>query len=875
MNRLLTVVTLFAVAICSVKLPAQAQLRPYAVPSAILNGIYVQDYPINYHAKNQSVWFPGQGGFNFDQTITLEDFGISLPSFSYGIGGYFDTFIAGEFGFFFGATISADPFLSVHAGASLGTIDLDYPGDVFIDYPLPENIHPGGTIQIQTFFYPQRTAVMNVKGPRLDIKVDAGIDASIKAHLNAEAFSEDIVDIDLFKLVGLDDPTFNQTVNLVDTDVLGSLHGTIPIIPNIVTVDYKFPNLSGTSHFSGGSKLRAYVQDDFLTVTADITNAILSVFALPPLNGDFGNSDFGGSFHLLDTKAIAGVGVAQDIIFEPRPMVTLTTDDGQSVTVRAGDTATLRMPEFASLTIYPSISTNNHFSNDTGLTLTPTLDFDLIGIGAHGSVEGVDLGSFDWHPFHKRLTPDDPWFFEIGKPEFEIPTVNTVPGTKYVVQNPRLQQLLSMSAADFKVVQTSDQSKPITGQLVGSVGAGAMLQINGQDAAPVSVDPNGAFSTFIPRQYLTQPGTLTLQVVTHGVDLPITSNPVSLYVQPHPISSQSFVQFKATQPGGSVDFPDSPFLTAGAGPISLYAKTAPFVHTGVQVADIPEGTRFYYGGQSVDTTIVPTMTVDNRGQEPVYTTFYELKAVVPESLQVQGGAQDITIVGPGVNAPESAVATALVQNAQPTVSTFASMKKSCKHHDDDDDDDDHDGDDKVRRGVVIGTGFTKDSVVTWDGSPRKTNFISGTTLDVKLHGSDMDRSGPHAVGVTNPAPGGGSSNSFTWTVQPVSNPQLQVSHSLLRDKANNIVDIVKLQNSGLGTIQSISIDAVNMEKGGAARTPLSISPTTVVGTQPGGTNSVLVIFPADAAKSGMTVTLRIKLTADGQSITIKKDVVVP
>jgi hypothetical protein len=67
--------------------------------------------------------------------------------------------------------------------------------------------------------------------------------------------------------------------------------------------------------------------------------------------------------------------------------------------------------------------------------------------------------------------------------------------------------------------------------------------------------------------------------------------------------------------------------------------------------------------------------------------------------------------------------------------------------------------------TVNGTGFVSGSVVRWDGSPRQTTFVSPTQLTAQIPASDLVGGvGSSLVTVFNPTPGGGTSNSLSFTI---------------------------------------------------------------------------------------------------------------
>lgn len=65
---------------------------------------------------------------------------------------------------------------------------------------------------------------------------------------------------------------------------------------------------------------------------------------------------------------------------------------------------------------------------------------------------------------------------------------------------------------------------------------------------------------------------------------------------------------------------------------------------------------------------------------------------------------------------------------------------------------------------LTGSGFIAGSVVRWEGEDRPTTFVSATRLDATIGAADVADPAAVAVTVFNPAPGGGLSDSATFTV---------------------------------------------------------------------------------------------------------------
>lgn len=65
---------------------------------------------------------------------------------------------------------------------------------------------------------------------------------------------------------------------------------------------------------------------------------------------------------------------------------------------------------------------------------------------------------------------------------------------------------------------------------------------------------------------------------------------------------------------------------------------------------------------------------------------------------------------------------------------------------------------------VVGSNFTSDSSVEWNGSNLPTTFVSSALLTAAVPGSAIAAPGPDAVTVVNPAPGGGASAALNLAV---------------------------------------------------------------------------------------------------------------
>jgi hypothetical protein len=77
--------------------------------------------------------------------------------------------------------------------------------------------------------------------------------------------------------------------------------------------------------------------------------------------------------------------------------------------------------------------------------------------------------------------------------------------------------------------------------------------------------------------------------------------------------------------------------------------------------------------------------------------------------------------------------------------------------------------------TVNGTNFINGSVINFNGAAKATTFVSATQVTAALLASDVATAGTFGVTVTNPTPGGGTSNSVNFVVTAVVTPAPEVS----------------------------------------------------------------------------------------------------
>jgi len=133
-----------------------------------------------------------------------------------------------------------------------------------------------------------------------------------------------------------------------------------------------------------------------------------------------------------------------------------------------------------------------------------------------------------------------------------------------------------------------------------------------------------------------------------------------------------------------------------------------------------------------------------------YVSSTQVTASILASDLLTAGIYNITVTNPS---PGGATSNAQLFNVNNPVSTTTSISPTSK---------------SIGASAftltVNGTNFVSTSVVNFAGSARTTTFVSATQLTASILVGDLTVAGIYDIVVTNPTPGGGTSNSQTFTV---------------------------------------------------------------------------------------------------------------
>lgn len=117
--------------------------------------------------------------------------------------------------------------------------------------------------------------------------------------------------------------------------------------------------------------------------------------------------------------------------------------------------------------------------------------------------------------------------------------------------------------------------------------------------------------------------------------------------------------------------------------------------------------------------------------------------------------------------------------------------------------------------TVAGSNFVPCSRVQWNGNPLTTTYFSQTELRATVPSSLMGSPGAFAVTVSNPSPGGGASNTATFTVWQSNQPPVAVADSA-QTEVNTALDIYVLANDYDPEGQAISVSGLTSPTNGGA-----------------------------------------------------------
>jgi hypothetical protein len=145
--------------------------------------------------------------------------------------------------------------------------------------------------------------------------------------------------------------------------------------------------------------------------------------------------------------------------------------------------------------------------------------------------------------------------------------------------------------------------------------------------------------------------------------------------------------------------------------------------------------------------------------------------------------------------------------------------------------------------TLTGTNFVSSSVVDWNGAAQPTTFVSATTLTATISAAEVQFAGSALVGVVNPAPGGGTSNSVVFEITtPVATLSSLVPNSAI---AGGPAFTLTVNGSNFLNTAIVQWNGANLVTTFVSATQLTAAvPATDIASA--GTASVVVFNPVNA-----------------------------
>jgi len=141
------------------------------------------------------------------------------------------------------------------------------------------------------------------------------------------------------------------------------------------------------------------------------------------------------------------------------------------------------------------------------------------------------------------------------------------------------------------------------------------------------------------------------------------------------------------------------------------------------------------------------------------TTFVsstQVTAAIPASDIAAAGTANVTVSNPAPGGGTSSATTFTINNLVPTLASLNPSSATAGS--------------AGFTLTVNGSNFMATSVVQWNGAARTTTFVSSAQLTAAIPASDIAAAGTASVTVFNPAPGGGTSSTLTFTITAANNP---------------------------------------------------------------------------------------------------------
>ncbi len=181
----------------------------------------------------------------------------------------------------------------------------------------------------------------------------------------------------------------------------------------------------------------------------------------------------------------------------------------------------------------------------------------------------------------------------------------------------------------------------------------------------------------------------------------------------------------------------------GLNPVPTISSLSPSSATagaGVQTLTI-NGTNF---------VTASTVSYNGVGHTATFASSEELTITLSASDQAAAGTYAVVVTDPAPGGGASNSVNFAVGNPVPAITSLSPASATVGA--------------AAQTLTINGSGFMSSSTVTYNGTGHAATYVNATQLKITLSTGDQATAGTYAVVVTNPTPGGGASNSVSFTV---------------------------------------------------------------------------------------------------------------
>jgi uncharacterized repeat protein (TIGR03803 family) len=146
-----------------------------------------------------------------------------------------------------------------------------------------------------------------------------------------------------------------------------------------------------------------------------------------------------------------------------------------------------------------------------------------------------------------------------------------------------------------------------------------------------------------------------------------------------------------------------------------------------------------------------TVTYNSVAHNATFVSATQLTIPLSASDQATAGTDAVIVTNPSPGGGASNSMNFTIDNPLPTITSLSPSSATTGA--------------AAQTLTINGMNFLANSTVTYNSTARTATFVSSTQLTISLSASDQATGGSFAVIVTNPSPGGGPSNSMSFSVK--------------------------------------------------------------------------------------------------------------